>query len=123
MLNEWIPALGLTRDQVFFMNVANYKTAKNRPLNKREIRNELPRLVQRLQDQVVVTLGKTAERVMLQIDFLHTLADMDKDWFIRVPKEVINLPHPSGRNRILNDREKVKQILETAKTHLQKVFP
>lgn len=104
ILSEWIPALGLTRDQVYFANVANYKTPRNRPLKKSEIKAELPRLAKQLDGKVIVTLGKTAQEAatMLIEAGLNTTA-------------LVSMPHPSGLNRKLNNKEWVHAQLKEAK--------
>lgn len=116
MINDWIPKLGLTRDQVEFMNVANYKTPKNRPLKTKEIDAELPRLTVALVGRKVVTLGKTAE---IAIDRMCRENFLNGNGPEVEPTLVLNLPHPSGRNRLLNDRAKVEQMLSEVKQALE----
>ncbi len=116
MLNEWIPALGLTRDQVHFMNVANYKTQGNRPLKWREVQVELGRLARLTCLQNVVTLGKTAAMAM------EAIVSASYVMSTPCPRIVINMPHPSGRNRLLNDKDWVQQMLVENKQKLQKVM-
>jgi uracil-DNA glycosylase family 4 len=122
MLNQWIPAMGLTRDQVYFMNVANYKTPKNRPLKQAEISWEARRLRQLLDGQVVVTLGKAAQKAVA-IAFKEFVARLGADGYViheDFPlKGWIRMPHPSGRNRQLNDRAYVEKVLEDSKVIIQ----
>lgn len=115
MLNQWIPALGLTRDQVHFMNVANYKTPRNRPLKRSEIDAEIPRLIELLRGQIVVTLGKTAGDVMLDMLECGLMAPNQQE-------TTIFMPHPSGRNRKLNDREWVNVMLGVSRFKLQQAL-
>jgi uracil-DNA glycosylase len=87
------------------MNVANYKTFNNKPLNKQLINLEIPRLKAFLKGRVVVTLGDTAWKAVQRAS--------NED--VGVLATVAPLPHPSGRNRKLNDKELIKQQLQFAK--------
>jgi uracil-DNA glycosylase len=84
------------------INVLNEKTENNRPLKTSEIKSNLTRLAEDIKATSptrIVALGKTAAKALtlLQLDFYE-------------------MPHPSGRNRKLNDpayvQEKVKGLLE-----------
>lgn len=112
VLEQWLPALGLTLDDVEFANVSNEKTPNNRPLRRHEIDVEYPRLRALLAQRAVVTLGKTAE---LAAGFVAFTLSADQK------PVVINLPHPSGRNRVLNDKAKVAEILQKARQKLNEV--
>lgn len=112
ILSEWIPALGLTRDQVYFANVANYKTPKNRPLKKSEIKAELPRLALQLNGHVVVALGKAAQEAIALLAASSLLSSNDL-------ARIACMPHPSGLNRQLNDKEWVKQQLTICKQKIE----
>jgi uracil-DNA glycosylase len=108
MLNDWIPKLGLARSEVVFKNVANYKTVGNKPLSVRQINLEIPRLTYELDNCLVVTLGKTAEKAMLKC-LSHNCMIV---WCYA-------LPHPSGLNRLLNDKEAVELMLKDAKHQIE----
>lgn len=108
MLNEWIPALGLTRDQVYFANVANYKTPRNRPLKKSEVTIEIPRLAVQLNGKIVVALGKTAQETMSRLIESGLVPSNQRD-------RIIYMPHPSGLNRQLNNKAWLQETLEQAK--------
>lgn len=82
------------------VNVLNEKTENNRPLNGAEIKAALPRLAIDLKGvDRVVALGKTAAKALSQLGV-----------------SFYEMPHPSGRNRLLNDvtyvEQKVKGLLE-----------
>lgn len=111
MLSEWIPALGLTRAQVYFANVANYKTPRNRPLKKSEVTAEIPRLAVQLNGKIVVALGKTAQETMSRLIESGLVPSNQRD-------RVIYMPHPSGLNRQLNDKAWVASQLEAAKLRI-----
>lgn len=116
MLTEWIPALGLTRAEVHFMNVANYKTPGNRALKQKEIIHEVSRLIELTRGQVVVTLGKSAVLAMCDVvDNYRGTTDHDDH-----TPTVIEMPHPSGRNRLLNDKGFVQKMLIEARDKIAK---
>lgn len=108
ILSEWIPAIGLTRDDVYFVNVANYKTPKNRPLKKSEIKAELPRLAVQLKGHILVALGKSAQQAVALLASLNLLSADDL-------KKTVCMPHPSGLNRQLNDKDWVRQQIIACK--------
>lgn len=117
MLEQWLPALGLTVDDVEFMNVSDEKTPNNRPLSRREILNSVPSLTKKTAGKVVITLGKTALDAMIDVvDDYRGTTDKDDD-----TPTIISMPHPSGRNRQLNDKEWVAKQLAWAKDKLQRV--
>ncbi len=115
MLNEWIPALGLTRSQIYFANVANYKTPRNRPLKKSEVVAEIPRLAVQLSRNIVVALGKTAQETMSRMIGLGLVSSDQMD-------RVIYMPHPSGLNRQLNDKAWVALQLLAAKAKIATIL-
>jgi uracil-DNA glycosylase len=84
------------------INVMNEKTEDNRPLKKSEIKANLKRLaadVKTVEADFVIALGKTAAEALSAIG-----------------AKFYEMPHPSGLNRLLNDKEfvegKVKGLLE-----------
>lgn len=84
------------------INVLNQKTEDNRPLKKSEIKLNLERLasdIKGLGATHIVALGKTASTALTMLGV-----------------EYYEMPHPSGRNRLLNDPEyvveKVKGLQE-----------
>lgn len=106
-LDSWLKELGLSRSSVDIINVSDTKTPNNRPLKSDEITRELPRLGPLLTNRVVVALGKTAATAVSRLIALNV-----KSW---KPAVVIELPHPSGLNRKLNDKEWLSSILQSAR--------
>jgi uracil-DNA glycosylase len=77
------------------VNVINKKTENNRPLSRKEIQDSLNSLKQNIagiKPDRIIALGKTASTALtlLQVDFFE-------------------MPHPSGKNRMLNDKQYVTQ--------------
>lgn len=88
------------------INVQNEKTEDNRPLTKSEIKANLPRLAEDIRiinATKVVALGKTAAAALSAIGI-----------------SFYEMPHPSGCNRLLNDKEfvagKIKGLIEYCST-------
>ena len=93
------------------INVLNKKTENNRPLKISEIGGNLEQLKSQLNiisPNRIIALGKTAARALtlLGVDFFE-------------------MPHPSGRNRLLNDRayveEKIKALTEYCSVSASKI--
>jgi uracil-DNA glycosylase len=102
ILKSWVARLLPEQHWIYYLNVANYTTHNNRPLNSAEIKAALPQLREVLDGifpDRVVALGKTAEKAL-------TLLGCD----------FYAMPHPSGLNRKLNDpkyvEEKIKGLIE-----------
>lgn len=98
-LAKWIDMLGPI-DQLLFNNVSPVATPNNRPLKVSEIKHNLDRLrilVAMNDGAKIVALGKTAEKALNMIN-----------------ERFYSMPHPSGRNRKLNDpaylEEKIKGL-------------
>lgn len=99
LLTEWTKDISGMKVHI---NVMNQKTSNNRPLKKSEVDASLQRLaqdVEGLKPDKIIALGKTAANALT----LLYLAFYE-------------MPHPSGRNRKLNDQkyvqEKVKGMLQ-----------
>jgi uracil-DNA glycosylase family 4 len=99
ILTSWIQDVNGCRMHI---NVLNEKTPNNRPLKRSEIKLNLPQLKEQLrciQPRRVVALGKTAAFALRSIGV-----------------EFFEMPHPSGRNRQLNDKEwaaqKIKEMTD-----------
>ena len=77
------------------LNVLNQKTENNRPLKKSEIKLNLDRLaldIKATKATHIIALGKTAATALSMLGVAY-----------------YEMPHPSGRNRLLNDPEYVAQ--------------
>lgn len=92
--------MGIT-DEVAFFNVSTEVTPNNRPLRKSEY--QLGRLVRDLSPyDKVVALGRTASEALGLIGVAH-----------------FRLPHPSPRNRQLNDKLSLRVSLLECKCYLE----
>jgi uracil-DNA glycosylase len=81
-----------------YINVVNKKTQDNRPLKQSEIKEALPDLISTINainPDKIITLGKTAENALRMIG----------------NKSFHTMPHPSGRNRKLNDPVYVEAVI------------
>lgn len=101
ILDEWFR--DITCD-IMFENICDYKMPGNKSLTRSQIRNNLPGFSERLRKlnpDKIVALGKTAEYgcQILGLQF-------------------ISMPHPSGLNRQLNDREFVAKKIEELKKYI-----
>jgi len=99
ILTEWSKDLPPVKCHI---NVMNKKTEGNRPLKKGEIVANLDRLkddLRCIEPKYVIALGKTAAKALTLLGVPH-----------------YEMPHPSGCNRKLNDKEfvagKVKGLIE-----------
>jgi uracil-DNA glycosylase len=101
---EWIPKLGINNFTI--MNVSNYATPNNKPLSTSVIEQEIPRLLSLLQNKIVIALGRQALQAVNLCKSRGLIC------------EVIDLPHPSKRNRINNDPAIVDKILKEARIRL-----
>ena len=95
ILAEWTKDIPGTKIHI---NVVNKKTDDNRPLKASEIKDNLDNLTADIliaQADKIVALGKTAAKALtlLRVNFYE-------------------MPHPSGRNRLLNDPEYVAQKIK-----------
>ena len=95
IIDEWFRDIPC---QISFINICPEKTPGNKPLTHKSIRNHLLPFSKRLKSldgDKVVALGRTAEYgcQILGIPFLA-------------------MPHPSGLNRQLNDKEFVAKKIE-----------
>lgn len=89
---------------VCFMNIYNGKTHENRPPSLKSIKNPSGDVILQLmsfKNHKIVTVGKVAESVLNQLG-LSFLA----------------MPHPSGRNRLLNDPKYVEGKIKTLRDYL-----
>jgi len=102
IVDEWFKEID-TQDRVF-LNISNEKKEGNKALNMKEIQSRLPDLSGQLckfEGYKIVTLGKTASKALtlLRVDFYE-------------------LPHPSGLNRLLNDKNYIAEKIKGLQSYL-----
>jgi uracil-DNA glycosylase len=84
--------------------VSNGKTVNNKPLTVKEIHSCLPALattIANLKPYRVIALGKTAEKALTLLRLQYYA-----------------MPHPSGRNRLLNDPKHVEEKIKGMRAYL-----
>lgn len=94
LLRQWV--VGIKGD-ILFDNISSQKTPDNRPMTKAEISAALASLDQKIdaiKPDKIVALGVAAASALRQLEY-----------------EFFQMPHPSGMNRKLNDKQYVEQKL------------
>lgn len=107
---EWSEGSGA---EPTFLNVADYKTNNNKPLRVREIRAELDGLSFKLSYHgypPVVAFGKTAAKAM---EMLRKERGDVTPW--------LEMPHPSGKNYLLNDKWFLRASIGKLRRYLRNV--
>jgi uracil-DNA glycosylase len=104
VISSWLTLVAVDFEVLTTTNVYDKPTHNNKPLNALQIKLGLPALKQTYEVggyTKVVALGKTAAKAlsMLDIDFFE-------------------MPHPSGRNRKLNDKSYVKEKINGLRDYL-----
>lgn len=105
IIDRWLSEIQLDdRYSIIFINISDNVTANNRPLKIKEIRDRLDSLSIKIRDcdpRRIITLGRSAEKALtlLQLDFFA-------------------MPHPSGLNRQLNDKNFVKEKINNLMRYL-----
>lgn len=102
ILSIWMDALSVT-DYVV-LNVLDKVTENNRTLTRKEIREAVISLGERIKTteyDKIIALGNTASEALKLLKLTH-----------------YKLPHPSGRNRLLNSKKYVDNQLESCKVYL-----
>lgn len=89
-IDKWFA--GIPAD-LHFINVSNEKTENNKPLNSHQI-NPIRTQLESFKNYKIIAVGKTAENVLKHAQIDH-----------------FAMPHPSGRNRKLNDRDYIRNKL------------
>lgn len=95
-------------DMLYFLNVYNNATPNNRPLKVSEIKQSLPRLkvdILNCGECKIIALGKTAQKALDMLGMEH-----------------YSMPHPSGLNRQLNDKNFVAEKINGLKDYLYSPF-
>jgi uracil-DNA glycosylase len=111
ILNNWVNQT-CSGKFVSYANISDNQTQANRPLSSTEIKENLPRLkdkITAINPWRIVALGKAAEKALT---LLHC--------------NFYAMPHPSGLNRQLNDpkfvEEKIKGLREYLKPSEEELF-
>jgi uracil-DNA glycosylase len=102
VLNSWLDGLICHR---VYANVKDTSTAKNKPLSNSEIKKELEALknkIHSMQPDKIVALGRCAAKALtlLQLSFY-------------------DMPHPSPRNRLLNNKALILQKIKGLELFIQ----
>jgi uracil-DNA glycosylase family 4 len=104
MLTNWINSIPTAAYQMTFLNVSNQTTPGNRPLKISEIKSNLPRLkldLELCKPVKIIALGKTAAKALTLLG--HNFYEM---------------PHPSGLNRQLNNKEFIEEKIKGLASYL-----
>lgn len=101
VIDQWFDGIDA---EIHFMNLIDETRPGNKPLSRSEILSIIPPVflqLQKYKDYKIVTVGKSAELALsiIGINFLP-------------------MPHPSGRNRLLNDRSYVEEKIKTLRVYL-----
>jgi DNA polymerase len=117
MLNKWIAAMGLTREQVYIANIVKCRPPNNRVPAPDEVATCTPYLQRQLEivrPQVIVTLGLPAAKYMLQSNLsMGKLRGQWHDWRgIKLmptyhPAYVLRSYTPETRAAVWDDLKKV----------------
>jgi uracil-DNA glycosylase family 4 len=102
ILNIWINFLQLADYNV--VNILDRVTTNNRPLTKREIKNcilDFKEKIKHIEYDRIIALGNSASVALKMLKLDH-----------------YKLPHPSGRNRLLNSKDFVNQTLNNCKIYI-----
>jgi len=85
---------------VHYVNVSDEPTEYNKPLKSSEINSCLQTLKTKLKNaDKIITVGKTADKACCLLNLDHFV-----------------MPHPSGRNRILNDHSRIATMVAKLRT-------
>lgn len=101
ILNGWLQGIDATFN---FINICNEKTYQNKPLSIAEIKKALPELsasISRTQHDKLIALGVNASTALTLLQLPHYRA-----------------PHPSGRNRLLNNTDYVQSMIEQLRSFI-----
>jgi uracil-DNA glycosylase family 4 len=102
----WVEQAGISETGTkYWGNIYNQKTPNNRPLTKAEIKEGVQQLqgkIDWLQPTHIVALGQTASKALALYGIKH-----------------LELPHPSGLNRKLNDPKYVEETIQKLKEYYE----
>lgn len=101
-LRSWIDGV---EGELYFDNISSKKTKENRPLLPKEISRASKMLAERIAQvspDRVVALGKSAAAALEKLEI-----------------EFVEMPHPSGLNRQLNDKQFMADKIEELKKYCE----
>jgi len=104
-LDSWSSAICLSFDRIAYYNISDAKTINNKALSKNQWVAELDILKNKIDKHKnckIVTLGNTADKALTLLGYDH-----------------YNMPHPSGRNRLLNDKAFLERKLSELKSYIE----
>lgn len=102
-IDNWLAQTKLSCE-VIYLNVCNYKKVNNAPLLTKEIVDHLPALQKSLKEcesYKVITVGRAASEAVSRLKIEH-----------------FKCPHPSGRNRSLNSKTFVDNMISMLTKYL-----
>lgn len=100
ILRSWIHGI---EGEILFENIVSQKTENNRPLNQNEMtlaQVSLLERINRINPDRLVALGKSAASVLAKLNL-----------------KFLEMPHPSGLNRKLNDKAYVEAMISALKEY------
>jgi len=95
ILNSWIKGLDI---EPVFINLVDEPTENNRPLKLKEIKQNYESIATKTKEAgcgAVIAMGSTVSKILSDLNITH-----------------VQIPHPSTRNRVLNDQLKVKEVID-----------
>jgi len=96
-LRQWISMAGIDESQCLFANVYNLETEKNKkPSTKEAFKYSKEVLLKDLDGHTVVAVGKFAGKILGRLNV-----------------KCLQIEHPSGLNRNLNNPEVYKKMIDT----------
>lgn len=104
ILEKWLHQLEISKTELLIINVSNKVTPNNEPITIKDINDNLSRIRNVLEEYNpthIIALGQIAARA---------LKKLDTNYYV--------LPHPSPKNRKLNDKIFVEETLKECKEYL-----
>ena len=124
LLTKIIEAMGLRRDEVYIANVLKCRPPQNRPPLPDEVANCLPyllRQIELIQPKVIVALGATALRALLDIQI--GITKMRGNWYTFRGIPIMPTFHPAYLLRNPPAKKEVWQDMQTVLAKLGRAVP